>query len=355
MIILGVISGLLLGVLFGFALQRGRFCMKSAFTDIVLIKNYTLLKAIAIAIVVQMIGFLVLVSLGVISSLNPRPFYVVSMIIGGFIFGIGIVIAGGCLSGTTYRVGEGMIGSIVALVGFFFMILLNDMGLLAGMISFFNSLGQITVGSGGPYVLEPNPTIANILGINPWIPSIIIAVSIMILLIWTSRRAGEKIQLPKTRGELYDKTFKKGWSWWVTGIVIGIIGVLAFPLSAATGRNDALCLVCGWEGLTQFIITGDGGQINWVTYFVFGIIIGAAISAVIAGEFKVRVPEANRLIMQFIGGALIGIGALIAGSCNIGHILSGIPQLALSSIVMGIFLVMGSWLATYFLFLREKE
>jgi hypothetical protein len=320
---------------------------------VVLIKDYRLLKAIATAIVVQMIGFLVLVTFGVISSLNPRPFYVVSMIVGGFIFGIGIVLAGGCLSGTTYRAGEGMVGSMVALGGFFLMIQLNEMGILTGIVTFFNGLGQITVGNGGPYVLGQNPTIANMLGINPWIPSIIIAISITLILIWTSRRAGEKISIPKTEGELHDKTFKRGWTWWLTGIIIGIIGVFAFPLSAATGRNDALCFMCGLQGVSGFIVTGDGSQLTWMTYFVVGVIIGAVISALIAGEFKVRVPDANRLIMQFGGGALAGIGALIAGSCNIGHILSGIPQLALSSITMGIFVVLGSWVATYFLYLKE--
>ena len=52
-----VISGLLVGVLFGFALQRGRFCMNSAFRDIILGRDFTLFKALAVAILVSMIGF----------------------------------------------------------------------------------------------------------------------------------------------------------------------------------------------------------------------------------------------------------------------------------------------------------
>ena len=46
-------TGLIVGLLFGFALQRGRFCMNSAFRDIILLQEYTLLKAVGIAILVQ--------------------------------------------------------------------------------------------------------------------------------------------------------------------------------------------------------------------------------------------------------------------------------------------------------------
>jgi hypothetical protein len=52
-----MISGLVVGVIFGFVLQRGRFCMNSAFRDIILLKEYSLIKAVSLAIVVQMIGF----------------------------------------------------------------------------------------------------------------------------------------------------------------------------------------------------------------------------------------------------------------------------------------------------------
>ena len=85
---------------------------------------------------------------------------------------------------------------------------------------------------------------------------------------------------------------------------------------------------------------------------VIGIIIGAFIAAYSADELKLRVPPWKTLLQTFGGGLLMGFGAVTSGGCNIGHILSGVPQLALSSIFGGIFIVLGAWTASYFLFIR---
>jgi uncharacterized membrane protein YedE/YeeE len=353
---LGLVLGLVLGVLFGVILQRGRFCMNSAFQDVFIIKDFTLFKAILVAIMVQIIGFLILATTGLITGLYPQPFFIVSIIVGGLIFGVGMVLAGGCLSGTMYRVGEGMVGSIVALVGFIFIMLMNSFGAFTGITSFLKGLGQVTVINPGPYVENNNfnPTLANILGLNPWLVGGLIVIGILVYLIWSSYKPGQKISIPKTGRELYNSIFKKGWRWWVTGIALGIIGIVVFPLIMVGEHNEALCLTCGWIGFSNFVLTGDFTQLNVVSLFVIGIISGAAIGAVLADEFKIRIPEAKRLIQQLIGGMLLGFGALLTGGCNIGHILSGIPQLAVSSIVMGIFVFIGCWIAASLLYKREK-
>jgi uncharacterized membrane protein YedE/YeeE len=87
--------------------------MNSAFRDIILMKDYTLLKAVGVAILVAMIGFAVMDMTGVI-TVNPIPFFWGALMVGGFVFGIGMVVAGGCASGITYRLGEGMIGAMMA-------------------------------------------------------------------------------------------------------------------------------------------------------------------------------------------------------------------------------------------------
>ena len=122
-ILYAIIGGLLVGALFGFVLQRGRFCMNSAFRDILLMKEFKLAKAVVIAIVVAMIGFAIAALSGVV-NLSVKPLNVKGAIIGGTIFGVGMVLAAGCASGTTYRVGEGMMGSLVA--GFGLLRLLNS-------------------------------------------------------------------------------------------------------------------------------------------------------------------------------------------------------------------------------------
>lgn len=72
---LGLVLGLVLGVLFGVILQRGRFCMNSAFQDVFIIKDFTLFKTILVAIMIQIIGFLILATTGLITALYPKPFF----------------------------------------------------------------------------------------------------------------------------------------------------------------------------------------------------------------------------------------------------------------------------------------
>ena len=88
-----VFTGLLLGIAFGFVLQRGRFCMNSAFRDVVTMKDFTLLKSVGVALLVELIGFTALAMAGVI-TLNPKPLFWGANIIGGLFFGVGMVIAG---------------------------------------------------------------------------------------------------------------------------------------------------------------------------------------------------------------------------------------------------------------------
>jgi len=340
-------SGLVVGIIFGFVLQRGRFCMNSAFRDIILMKEYTLLKAVALAIVVQMIGFHLLATLGYI-ELYPKTFYWGAMIFGGFIFGIGMVLAAGCASGTTYRVGEGMMGSFVALLGLMIGGLITSGGALKDLKSYLQpsegALKAITTDNPGPYLGNANLTLANVFGLDPWIFVVIIAIIILAVLIW--KRGGS--EETKTEGTAYEKIFKRGWNWWVTGIAIGIIGIIAF----IAYKKYALGISGGWFGFLEALITPDHDKLNWFTFLVIGVVIGAAVAAVIAGEFKLRAPNARRLLQQFIGGLIMGIGAVIGTACNIGHILSGVPQLALSSILGGIFIVLGCWVAAYIMFMR---
>ena len=49
-------TGVPVGLAFGFALSRGRFCMNSAFRDPIVLKDFTLLKAVAVAVIVSMMG-----------------------------------------------------------------------------------------------------------------------------------------------------------------------------------------------------------------------------------------------------------------------------------------------------------
>lgn len=94
----------------------------------------------------------------------------------------------------------------------------------------------------------------------------------------------------------------------------------------------------------------------WTGAIIIGTIMGAFISAIIAKEFKLRIPNKGlTLVKQFVGGILMGFGAVSALGCNITNILGGVPQLSLHSILAGAFIVFGCWIATYFLFMWRED
>jgi len=335
-----LIGGLIVGVLFGFVLQRGRFCMNSAFRDIILLKEFKLAKSVVIALITLMIGFAIFGMAGVI-DLAPKPLKIWGAIVGGLVFGIGMVLAAGCASGTTYRVGEGMMGSLVAGMGLTFGALMTKSGVLVDV----KTTLQTTV-------IGTQLTLFGEFGaLTPiWMLILGIVGAVLTFYFW-----GLPALKKRTEGEplikfdnAVESIFKKAYPWWVTGIVIGIIGTVAYIVS-----NGVLGITGGWMDLSLWFTTGN--VVVWAGFIIAGIILGSFISAFIAGEFKIRVPKDGlTLLKQLIGGILMGFGAVTAMGCNITNILGGVPQLSLHSIITGACIMFGSWIMAYLLFMRKE-
>ena len=60
-----VITGLAVGLAFGFVLQKGRFCVNTGFRDIILMKDYTVFRAYLLAVIIAIIGANLLEDAGV--------------------------------------------------------------------------------------------------------------------------------------------------------------------------------------------------------------------------------------------------------------------------------------------------
>jgi hypothetical protein len=114
---------LLTGLAFGYILQRSRFCFTASMRDPYLTGGTSLTRAVLIAFAITTIGFTA-IKYGYFSKGLPIPgmSYVVPIsfatVAGAFMFGIGMVIAGGCASGTLMRVGEGFSMQILSLTFF---------------------------------------------------------------------------------------------------------------------------------------------------------------------------------------------------------------------------------------------
>ena len=342
MIDIGVlISGLIIGILFGIILQRGRFCMNSAFRDIILLKEYKLVKSVVIALLTCMIGFGILGVAGLV-TFNPKAFTVLGSITGGLVFGVGMVLAAGCASGSTYRVGEGMTGSLVAIIGLALGAYATAAGALSGVKTFLqaDNLGGLMVFG----ALTPIMTL--IIGIVGFA---------VVFYFWVFPLLKEKEKMVDF-SDLKVKIVKTAWPWYTTGLLIGLLNVIAWPLSAAAGRNYPLGITAGWLGNLKYLVTGDDTNFNWLTWMVLGVVLGAFVISLIAGEFKLRIPkEGKTLLLQLVGGFLMGFGAVTAMGCNIGNLLSGIPQWSVGSIVVAVGIVLGCWIMAYLLFMRGDK
>lgn len=340
-------TGLGLGIVFGFALQRGRFCMNSAFRDIVVLKDYDLLKSVGVALLVSMVGFQILAMTGVI-TLNPKPLLWGANILGGLIFGIGMVLAGGCASGITYRAGEGMVGAMVAIGGFSLTAVMANMGLFKPFVSSLQEATKITAADGS------NLTLASVLGLPHYVLAFGIPIVAVALWFVFGRNKDEYEYDDGENPSLSERIFKRAWGWLATGVAIGLIGIAAFPLSAAAGRNYPLGITGGWVGFSKTLVTGENA-ISWEVLLVLGVVVGGFLAAIIAGEFALRAPQPKVMLQTFAGGLLMGFGAVCASGCNVGHILSGVPQLSMGSIFGGTSIVLGAWFAAYLLFVRPQQ
>lgn len=115
----------IIGIIIGFVLRCSRFCFASAFRDPILLRNTRILRGIIIAMMISTLGFAVIQAnyLGNYGGdYNAIPGAISSVglhvVIGAFLFGMGMIMAGGCASGVLMRIGEGHSLQWVVLLGF---------------------------------------------------------------------------------------------------------------------------------------------------------------------------------------------------------------------------------------------
>lgn len=337
-----ILTGLLCGALLGFVMQRGRFCLTGGFRDMYIAKDNRMFYALLIAIAVQSVGVYTLIQMDVI-QFTTGAFPWVAVIIGSFVFGIGIILAGGCATGTWYRAGEGLLGSWIALAGYMLMSTIMKSGPLTPVNDSISS------------VVLPKNSIAETTGISVWV---FIAIFTAIV-VWIISRELKKPKViipsmkPKRTG-IAHLLFEKRWHPFFTAMLVGLIAILAWPLSEATGRMSGLGITTPSANILQYLVTGDISIINWGVFLVLGIFLGSFIAAKGSREFRFRMPDAKTGITSFIGGILMGFGASLAGGCSIGNGLVMTAMMTWQGWVSLVFMILGTWTASYFVFIRPN-
>ncbi|WP_353892307.1 YeeE/YedE thiosulfate transporter family protein [Proteinivorax hydrogeniformans] len=116
---------LAIGVLLGFIIQKARFCFAGSVRNIIVLGNVKLLKAVILSLMISTVGFFVIQYLAVDSTVGiiieqiPGQIKPVGIhtVVGALIFGIGMVLAGACVSGSLVRIGEGFALQAIVLIG----------------------------------------------------------------------------------------------------------------------------------------------------------------------------------------------------------------------------------------------
>ncbi|WAP53194.1 YeeE/YedE family protein [Arthrobacter sp. ATA002] len=327
-----LISGLFVGMALGFVMQRGRFCVTGAFRDVWVTRNTRWLTAFLVVVAVQSVGVFALDAAGVI-SLNSGPFPWLATIIGGFIFGFAIILAGGCATGTYYRAGEGLVGSWLALITYALFAAVMKTGPLSGLNT---SLRSVTV--------EQN-TIHSVLNVSPWILVVLLVAGVgLAVRHHLNKPRFTMASPPASKTGLAHLLFEKPWNAFATAVVIGLIAIAAWPLSWATGREAGLGITTPSSNAVNYLVTGDPQLVDWGVLLVAGILIGSYIAAKGSGEFRIRVPDAATVVKSLSGGALMGVGAALAGGCTIGNAMVETAQFSFQGWTALVFMLLGTGL-----------
>lgn len=288
-------GALALGAAFGYGAQRGAFCMNSGFRN-ALAGDWTKLKALALAVAVQLLLLPAVFGLG-LAQPAPLPLKPWGALAGGLLFGLSMRWAGACAAGVVYKLGAGDVGALLALVGM--------------------ALGA-TLAESGP--LSTARIAVQQTAIDPWAPGPMVSVFIGMLVLGGLLRA---------------RNGRAGyWTWRRTGLWIGVTAVMAWPVSAAYGRQFGLAVVPGTVGIVSGI---SGGRVPaWDALLVAGLLAGGWLGARRSGRVEMTAPEPSRLLRHFAGGLGLGIGASFAAGCTVGQGITGLGLLAPSGfVVMG--------------------
>jgi uncharacterized membrane protein YedE/YeeE len=158
--------------------------------------------------------------------------------------------------------------------------------------------------------------------------------------------------------ELRKKLFGRFWNPMLVTVIAGVLSALYFGVTgtfwAVTGEFTRLAgHGMEWLGINphnlsyiEQIMHLEGSPIDRIDgWVVIGMFLGALLSALLAGQFKVRLPKQKRRLVQgFIGGIIAGFGARLAMGCNLASFFTGIPQFSFHAWLFMLGMAFGTWI-----------
>jgi len=344
-----LILAFMLSSVLGAVLHATHFCTLGAISDWVLMQDATRLRQWALAAAVSMLGFAAMQCAGWIDPLQTiyasNKMLWLSALVGGFSFGIGMVLASGCASKALVRLGSGNLKSLIVLLVMGVFALATLRGLLGVWrvnvleTVFLDSHSQAFVGS----------WLAHQSGFS--LPLASAAASICMggsLLFWTfkDRQFGRPHNLVAGLGVGFLITCM----WWVSGVFGHGLEhpetLEAFFVATASGKMESFSFTSP-VGLVldAFMYFSDGSKrltIGMVS--VAGVMVGAHVHALVTRTFRWEgFTQRQDVVRHVMGGALMGFGGVTALGCTIGQGLSGLSTLSWMSFLTVASIILGAW------------
>ena len=358
-----IITGGVVGLLAGHLMFRSDYCMVAMFRDLFLFRQGSMLRFLILQLGLTLL-LLELARLGGGLSYDPPPLMKtanLSSMVGGCVFGFGMVLTGSCVVGCLYKTGAGNVLGLCALLS-----MITGATLYAEIAPWWK---QLTAS----WTLTQQVTVPGSLGIPSWW----ISVPLLALWLWgvTFWQRTKKLVVP-AHAEGYIQPWKTAAGLAVltvvlcifTGMPIGIttmyVKMGAWVEQLVLPEHVAATAYFAGKGLNyvpplmdQVVSGGAGPQLDAIAALqlsvILGILTGAFFSAKRVGEFHwlYRVPKIH-YGMSIVGGVLVGLGARLAPGCNVWHVMGGVPFLAWNSFLFVLGLLPGVWLGSKFLLLR---
>jgi uncharacterized membrane protein YedE/YeeE len=342
-----------LAALLGAIAQRTHFCTMGAVADIVNIGDWTRMRMWLLAMGVAMIGFNAMVALGIVEARHsvyagPQLAWL-SHLLGGLLFGFGMVLASGCGNKMLVRAGG---GSLKALVVF----------AVLGLASYATLRGVVAVARVATVdrVVLPLPTgqdlpslLAHALG-GAWaVPQLALllgaGLGLALVAFVLARPEGRSAEV------------------WLAGLGIGGVVVAVWWVSGRLGhlaehpltleesflatnsqRMESLSFVAPIAyTLDWLILFSDKSKLLTIGIVsTLGVIAGSAIASLLSRSFRWEGFGGTEDTANHLAGAvLMGVGGVTALGCTVGQGLSGVSTLALGSFITLAAIIAGAVLA----------
>ena len=350
-----------LSVVFGAIAQRTHFCTMGAVSDIMTMGDWSRMRMWVTAMGVAMVGFNAMVALGWLEAGNtvyagPR-FIWLSALVGGAMFGFGMVLASGCGSKTLVRIGGGNLKSLVVFVVLGIAAFATLRGLTAVLrVNTVDAVAiEFSAGQDLPSLLAAatgmaRATLAATIGIGLGAALLAWALmrregrsadnllggvglgAIVAALWWVSGRLGYVAEDPNTLQETFVATNSQRME------SLTFVAPMAYTIDWLIFFSDRS------KALTIAIVT------------TVGVVVGSALYALASRNFRWEgFRDAQDTADHLVGAALMGVGGVTAMGCTIGQGLSGLSTLSLTSFVAVAAIIAGAVAGLKFQFWRVER